>query len=347
LRRIQFKPLLGISLLLVLLAVACGGNEEDETAAAAGEPTAAEAEYLDSVTQAWELFGAKNEKFGALFGQAWPLPSLLFMALEEAGAGTAFEPTVAALDALTPPPRYEADHELMVAAAAEAVSLDMVIGRSMVDQDVTAFVKANVALDQASNRGALRLSSAVCRAANPPPAPPPYLPPDVDAELFGPGAPRPLCKRLRPDQGGEYGSAIYGLMSDLEVGFRPLVTFFIPLFASDQRFKILADFKPEIVRVLEETVASAKTLEPPTEFKQDHERLLQFLEDELEMARSIPQIASNRPVPAPGPPTEGNGPPPECLLKSEFSEKFLELVVVYFGDGPGHPCIGAGPSPAR
>ena len=83
--------LLSVAVVIAAIAVACG-DSEDEAA-----PTAEETAYLESVSQAFDLFAANLEEFNTLFGRAWPLPSLLFMALEEAGAGKALDSTLAEL----------------------------------------------------------------------------------------------------------------------------------------------------------------------------------------------------------------------------------------------------------
>ena len=88
--------LLWTAIALAAIAVACGSSDDD------AEPTAEETVYLADVEQAFELFRVNLDEFTTLFGQAWPLPSLMFMALEEAGAGTAFDGTVAALEAMSP-----------------------------------------------------------------------------------------------------------------------------------------------------------------------------------------------------------------------------------------------------
>jgi hypothetical protein len=198
----------------------------------------------------------------------------------------------------------------------EIVAVDKDIGQSVVDQDVTAFVLGNVALSQASTRAALALSTPVCGATN----------------IFAEGTTNPLCQRLQPGQGGVYGQELYNLMSVLLVEFRPRVRFFTLDFAAEGNSDILAGFKPDIVRVLEETAASVGSLEPPAEFQKDHERLVSYLAEELEAARSIPEVPTNRAAAGVSPPEGLEGPPPLCTAGEDFSEEFLSLVITYFSD---------------
>ena len=301
--------LLTLAAAVVLFGIACGDSNEKA--------------YLDSVNEALALSRPKFEKFGELFGQAWPLPSQLFNALEEAGAGTAFDATLVALEKLEPPQRFEADHELLVSSTREVVSHDKAVGQSVVDQDLTAFVLANVAMGQASARGTLALSKPVCEALN------------SHEEVTDPH----LCQRLRPGQGAAYGEELYKLMSVLAVDFWPKVNVSVPSFGAQGGVDILARFKPDIVRVLEETSVSVSALEPPDEFQRDHERLLSYLDEVLENARAIPEVPTNRPVAGAGP-LEGREGPPLCTAKDDLSKEFLELVITYFGDPM---CDGSGP----
>ena len=127
-----------MAVVIAALAVACGD----------AEPTAEETAYLADVEQAFDLFQVNLDEFSTLFGQSWPLPSLMFMALEEAGAGIALDGTVAALEAIEPPDRYEDDHALLVSGMSRSREVDQRIGQSVVDADALAFVLGNVALGE-------------------------------------------------------------------------------------------------------------------------------------------------------------------------------------------------------
>jgi hypothetical protein len=146
-------------------------------------------------------------------------------------------------------------------------------------------------------------------------------------------------------------------MSGLEAEFRPRTTILVPPFAFDALFAVLARVKPDVVRVLEQTAASVRSMQPPAEYEQDHARLLGYLEEELQAAQAIPDTPPDIPLspggsprvtvgPPPGggagPPGGPPGPPPGrpaslayCGAREAFSEDFSQLVVVHFGDREG------------
>ena len=198
---------------VVLLAgtVVCGGSDDADDEAASA--------YLDSVQEASLMFAANLEEFQTLFGQVWPLPSTMFDALQRAGAGSALDETVAAIDALEPPPQFEADHATLVAGIREMASVDRDVGKAVADKELIAFALANIALGQASIRLALSLSGPVCEAM--------YMGENDGASRW--------CKRLDESEGGDYGRELYGLMSTLETDVRPLAEAFVPQFASEEQ----------------------------------------------------------------------------------------------------------------
>jgi hypothetical protein len=132
---------------------------------------------------------------------------------------------------------------------------------------------------------------------------------------------------------GDYVRELYGLMSKFETDVRPLV----------ELFAILAGFKPDIIQGLGRCFDLLEALSPPAELKQDHERLLAYLEQQLEAARLIPDQPTNTLFVGQGPPRGRIGAPPECVA-AEFSEAFLRLVAVHFGE-PRADCPPPGPPP--
>jgi hypothetical protein len=144
---------------------------------------------------------------------------------------------------------------------------------------------------------------------------------------------------MRPDEGE--GGELYSLLVKLETDVRPLLEVFVPQFAVEELFAILAGFKPDIIGGFEQIKASAEGLIPPAEFQQDHQRLLVYLEEQLEAARSIPDEPTNTTFVGRGPPPGVPGAPPECVA-GEFSEDFLRLVAVHFGV-PRADCPPPGP----
>ncbi len=301
------KAWAALAVIFALGVFACGGDDSDETAAA-------EAAYLEAVSDARRLTMANFKEFETLFKQVWPVPSAMFDALRQAGAGTAFDDATAAIEELEPPPRFAADHAILVARGRELMSLDREIGKAVANQDVTAFALANLAMGQAQQRAALRLSVAVCSALS----------------VRGDGATARECMRPNEGEGGAYGEELFRLMSTLETDVRPLVEFSVPAFAVQERFALTARFKPEIVQGLEQVTASVRALSPPAEFQLEHGILLTYLDEQLEAARAIPVVPTIT-AEGLGPPSAPPGAPAYCIVREAFSEKFLRLVAVHFG----------------
>jgi hypothetical protein len=289
--------LLSVAVVVAAIAVACGDSEETA--------------YLESVSEAFDLFSANLEEFNTLFGQAWPLPSLLFMALEEAGAGEALDSTLVALEKMEPPKRFTADHALLVAGVREARIADQVIGQAVADVDILSFSLGNMSLGQKQGEMRLSLSEALCNAAEP-----------SEGDKHD-----SICERPRPDD-GNYGEEVFALMSELQIELVPRARLEIPAFAFDLAEDIFSAITPEVVRVLESAISTAADMEPPQEFEDDHQRLVEYLEEQLELVPQEPVLGVRE-----GPP---EGLPPGlvsyCDTREAFMKEYARLVVVHFGD---------------
>ena len=66
-----------------------------------------------------------------LFQQVWPTPETLFDALYQAGAGTVFVETLAALEALDAPDLFRDDHLITLEIARESVGGNAQIGEAV------------------------------------------------------------------------------------------------------------------------------------------------------------------------------------------------------------------------
>ena len=189
----RLKSLFAITVICAVAVFACGddGSAEDSAATETDAQETAEAEqaYLDAVAEARRLTQANFKEFETLFNQVWPLPFAMFDALKRAGVGTAFAEEAAAIEKLRPPPRYSADHQVLLTRVQEWLSLDREVGEAVANEDVTAFAVANAALGQATMRAALRLSVDVCNALN-----------VSDDEVAA-----RACMRPDEGEGGDYG----------------------------------------------------------------------------------------------------------------------------------------------
>ena len=240
---------------------------------------AAEAEYLAQVRAAFKLFEDKAAGFGAVFSQTWPLRERLFEALKGAGAGTAFQETVEALEQLDPPQRFRADHEIWVRTAGELFRIDNQIIQALDEQDAVAFFVINAQLAEVSGLARLKLSPAACNGAAPP----------------GP-RPSPGCRSGEPLPGGEYGTQLEAIMGRLDGTFSPRAVFVFlpPILLPEEIPTLLEMLQPKAIEALEEAMGQVQGLEPPDELRSDHGRLLQYLQDQLEIVRDIPPAAGDQ-----------------------------------------------------
>ncbi len=297
--------LLWAAVALATIAVACGSSDDD------AELTEEETAYLESVSQAYDLFAANIEGFNTLFGQAWPLPSLLFMALEEAGAGKAVDSTLAELEKMDPPERFAADHVLLLAGVKEMIVADQQVGQAVVDVDLLSFMLSNISLGQKQAKMRLSLSEPLCNAAEP-----------------SEGSKHDsICERPQPDD-GKYGEDLFALMSELQIEVASRARVEIPPFVFDVADDIFASLSTELARALEGAVATAGAMVPPEKFEDDHQLLVEYLEEQLQVGNSTTvESLTERPT---------EGPPPAivafCEARDAFTEEYARLVVVHFGD---------------
>ena len=257
---------LAVIVVTALAAVACGTSEPTPTPSPSPTPTATppptalsagEMEYFEQVQAAQKLAESKFENFGAIFGRAWPLRSFLIDALLEAGVGTAFTGTLEALEELTPPERFRADHERMVEVTRESVRVDGEIAQAVRDDDLARFVLLNGELGQVNSSVAPGFSAAFCEHT------------DVGGELCGPAGPVP---------GGEYGERVHEALRRFEPGFRTATgVFAFPLSLEPEELAVvLATQAPTFGKQLEEVRAQVGSLTPPEELRADHDHLVAY-----------------------------------------------------------------------
>ncbi len=245
----------------------------------AEDVTEDEIEYLMQVHTAWGLFGEKAQQFGMLFNQTYAVRDRLFEALEDAGAGTAFEDTAEALERLVPPQRFQADNERMVQTARELVRVDSQIIQALADQDAVAFFVINAELAEVSFMGNLDLSPAVCNAA------------------AGPDIPRPVpgCGGGEALPGGGYGTQLKDIIGQFNAKFigRSLAVFLPPVLLPEEVPTLLEMLQPAAVEAIDEALAQVKALDPPDELASDHQLLIKYLEDQRDVGRNVPLVTED------------------------------------------------------
>ena len=261
---------LAVMVVTALAVVACGTSEPTPTPTPSPTPTAAppptalsagEMEYFVQVQAAQKLTTSNFENFGAIFGGAWPLRSLLIDALLEAGVGTAFTGTLEALAGLSPPERFRAEHERMVDVTRELVRLDGEAAQAVEDDDLVRFVLVNGELGQVSFSVLLGFSATFCQNA--------FAADDVRAPLCGPAGPLP---------GGEYGASLHEALRRFEPGLSSAMGVFgFPLsLRPDELATVLATQGSTFREQLREVRAQVESLTPPEELRADHDRLVAY-----------------------------------------------------------------------
>ena len=282
------RPLWGTTAVAVMavtaLAVAaCGTPEPTPTPTATPPPTptatpqpialsAGEMEYFEQVQAAQKLAESKFENFGAIFGRAWPLRSLLIDALLEAGVGTALTGTLEALEELTPPERFRADHERMVEVTRELVSLDGEAAQAVKDDDLARFVLVNGELGLVSSSVLPGYSAAFCENA--------FAAEDDGAALCGPAGPLP---------GGDYGARLNEALRRFEPGFRSAGGVFgFPLsLRPEELATVLATKGSTFGEQLQEVRAQVESLTPPEELRADHDRLAAYYDGFIDRVNKL------------------------------------------------------------
>ena len=271
-RAAMLKIFLFVFLPVTLVAfVACGSDsngpevEGDRPAATPpGTPTAAEQAYLDDVEGIEMLIGEKFAVFGELMGRVYATRSALFDALEEAGAGTAFDAGLAAMEALEPPERFRDEHALALDGLREFQRVDREIGQAVTDNDLVAFALASGKLGKVGAEQPLQHSSTFCLARF--------------------NAPH-LCERPDFSSSGEYGEQLYSIFSRLETDVGPAIgAGQLPALTEEEILEVINAVGLNALDVLEQSEEAVRALDPPDGLEADHDRLVRYLGDLLEAA---------------------------------------------------------------
>ena len=326
----------------VLAAVACGESATATPATATAAPTlrpipatavpianvgevltAEEEEYIEQVRSGWRKFHDKAEGFRAVFAQVYSLKSRLFEALHDAGAGTAFDGALQALEEIDPPAQFQEDHQIMVETLSAHVAIDREIGDAVENQDLAAFAIANARLTESSILMASRLDPRVCNAT-------------MAADL-----PFRLCDFFSETvPGGDYGSQVYEKMTTFAAGVFSRSIQFGPEFEEEEILATLSVIQPELTKIHDGTLVEIAGLQPPNEFAEGHNLLVKYLDDALAINRSR-STSVDAQDPAAHRSLSGEARTLYCDAKQELGAGELrDLVRVYFLD-PTAICGGS------
>lgn len=230
-----------------------------------------ESAYLDTVTRGFEEFAKRNAVFGQVLSRQYSDTRVLLEALKGAGAGTAFEAVQVVIAAATPPPRFEADHALLLQSLAEQVRLDREIGKAIEEGDPVHFVVSNIELgnNEATVRAALELS-------------PPVRGISMQGLTFALKEPRPGVLD------GGYRESVYTILREFRVRFPeggPDYQAFNLL--PEDAYQVVSRAAPRYITPIETARDRLAALTPPNELTDDHALLTRFFQETLAAQRAV------------------------------------------------------------
>ena len=282
---------LGFVFVSIAALAACGDSEPEvdadatatsESLAATAEAgqaaanAAAEAQYLAKFEAYFEQLDSMVRSIDQSLSQTYPVAARLFEVLQAADVSETVQAVLTDIEQLTPPDRFRDDHERYVRALSDTVPFAQEHDRAIEVRDLVSVFVARSRMLAAQQRALAEASPAICRAAAIEPR----------AATF--------CDTGDPLPGGEYGVELRTVFKRYSAEFGPRVSSFPAAFTPEERFQALEVLQPEIEQVLDETAESVRALEPPTELRADHDRLVLFLEETLDVARAITQAAEDR-----------------------------------------------------
>ncbi len=339
--RLKRKWILALLSVVAIVLVACGDSATATpvptvaptdtpvpvpTAAAAstgsGELTAEEAEYIEQVRAGWNKFHSKAIEFRAAFAQTYSQKSILFQALLDVGAGTAFEAALTAVEQINPPERFKADQELMVQTLTEQVSHDHDVRSAAESYDLAGFTIANARLTELAILMAAQLPESVCRATEP-------------QDL-----PFTLCSSNEQIPGGEYGVELNAALARFTAGFFGRLVVFGPHYEPADIIATEAALLPERIELVAGLLVDLEKMQPASGLADDHSKLAGYFEGLSEITKNrgaaldAQDIAAYQSVGA-----EGRA--LYCDAGADFSPDMTQIVGVYFAN----PVGGCGPAP--
>jgi hypothetical protein len=317
-----------------LLIAACGGDgSEASDPTAAPELTQEDRTYRDQVRVAFRGSDVNFQMFEAALARSFSSPGAILSALVEAGAGTTFDPVLERLEELEPTERFAADHEIFVQSVRAMVAADQGIGAAAADDDIVSFELGNVELFLAQIAMRFELSAEACRFVS-------------DLNEF--------CEPDRELPGGEYGAELHEVMRTFAAEFNPrvgvlnegpggvfLALTFVPLYTAEEVADLYGAVEAEIMAALADAMSAVDNLEPPDEFKADHELLLTWLEETSGISGALFQATGEDDRNERGSLQE-QGRIAFCAVIADLSLQAFPLVSVVFenppvGDDPENP----------
>jgi hypothetical protein len=300
-------------IVLGVLAVVAAGCSSSESDRRGDELSAEESAYLEEVRDAEDLREEVHGSIREALERSYRTRDTLLALLREQRPGSALMATLSAARQIQPPPRFEEDHASWIASLRESVRLAGDAEEAALRGDL---VGVSIALMHSTVDLARRVaawSEPFCRVV-------------VGRAAGGPSV---LCVPDESVPGEEYGARVHGLLKRFSLELRPRVSGFPADFAAEELFAYLTTVQPEVEDLIERTRNEMLGLDPPEELRPDHEVLLRYFEDTLDVAVRITRAAQ-----------EGNLPALQVLFgesshtlertQQQLSDEARPIVAVYF-----------------
>ena len=262
---------IAMTLVTVGFIAGCGSGDTNADAVEAAGPTAEEEAYL-------ELLGEGRDELVAAFNQvnpalesAWPTRQRLVTLLQEADFRNILGRLRADAEAIDPPGAYASDHDRVVEAFVAIDEMAERWERALAQQDVLSVAALTAEMEVIYARMLVDVPPTLCRALRV-------------------GEVGNLCPREGPAP-HDYARQLDAIDRRYTAEFQPRVTAFLPAMSDDELIAALLYLQPAIIAALEQTHTNASALEPPDEFRADHERYLRYLEETLTLSRQISSAA--------------------------------------------------------
>ena len=238
-----------------------------------GGLTEEEQAYFDGIAAAWREFQRRNAAFGAALEANYTTSDDLLEALAGAGAGTAFEAVYDFAGALTPPLRFEEDHERFLQYLEETVRLDRLIGEAAVNRDMVGFLVANHGLSLVGGSAALDVSPTFAGVAFQ------LLPPQALASVFDPQS---------VDFDASYGSELHRLLREFALTFPPDGVYsFFPQTSDEDGLATIVTITSDIIDGLAPYGDGVGALSPPAQVETDHGLIAGYFDDVISIHEAI------------------------------------------------------------
>ncbi|MEE9198480.1 MAG: hypothetical protein V3U26_01645, partial [Dehalococcoidia bacterium] len=208
----------------------------------------------------------------------------LIEVLKEERFTEALETTLVDFERVIPPADYPADHQRLLDSLRRTIPLSRERDQVIEAEDLVSLVDINTKMDLIRSHLISQVSPSLCRVLLAGLADIGEAPPD---ETTGSS----ICDTNESLPGGEYGVQLRSIMKEFQADFGPRVTGFIPALSPEELSTTLLNVQSEIETLLAETRDKVAALTPPSELSADHDRLIQYFEDTLNVAQAITQAA--------------------------------------------------------